>query len=311
MATTTMSASPAPPTPPPKAPRRGAARRGPRTTVMALPALIWYTVFMIGPIGAIFVISVLDWPGMLARVGFAGLDNYRAVLGDQLFWDATRNSAVQLAVAVPTMIAAAFMLGYFLSTKPRGHRVLRVVVFTPALISASAKAMIFWGMFAPNGMLNKVLAGVGLGSLQHAWIADTGTAFGCVIAVDIWAGIGYTATLYAARLDALPDSVHEAAELDGAGHWRRMWRIAFPMVRDYVGVTVMLQFLWTLFTSAQNVLLLTQGGPGNSSTNLSFLVYQKAFVQSDLGYSQAAGVLLFCLGLAGMLLIRRAFRPAY
>ncbi|MCX4588228.1 sugar ABC transporter permease [Streptomyces sp. NBC_01549] len=306
MATTTMSR----PVEAPPRPRRSSSR-SPRTTVMAVPALLWYGVFMVGPIGAIFVISVLDWPGMLARVGFAGLGNYRAVLGDELFWDAARNSAVQLAIALPVMIVGAFMLGYFLSTKPRGYRFLKVVIFTPALISASAKAMIFWGMFAPNGMINKLLGSVGLEGLQHAWIADSSTAFGCVIAIDVWSGIGYTATLYAARLDALPDSVYEAAEIDGAGHWRRMWGIAYPMVRDFVGVTVMLQFLWTLFTSAQNVLLLTQGGPGNSSTNLSFLVYQKAFVQSDLGYSQAAGVLLFLVGLAGMLLIRRVFRPAH
>ncbi|WP_030607059.1 carbohydrate ABC transporter permease [Streptomyces sclerotialus] len=310
MTLTTMSDSPAPVTRPRSRPGRP-TRRTPRTTVMAAPALLWYAVFMIGPIGAIFVISVLRWPGMLAETGFAGLDNYRAVLGDSLFWQAARNSAVQLVIAVPVMIVGAFMLGYFLSTKPRGYRVLKVVIFTPALISASAKAMIFWGMFAPQGVINKLLGGVGLASLQHAWIADTATAFGCIIAIDIWAGIGYTATLYAARLDALPSSVHEAAEIDGAGHWRRMWGIAYPMVRDYVGVTVMLQFLWTLFTSAQNVLLLTQGGPGNSSTNLSFLVYQKAFVQSDLGYSQAAGVLLFAVGLAGMLVIRRAFRQSY
>lgn len=297
------------------APRaRPGTRRTPRaarTTAMAVPALAWYAVFMIGPIGAIFAISLLNWPDMLAHVGFAGLGNYRAVLRDHLFWQAARNSAIQLAVALPVMIAGAFALGYYLSTKPRGHRFLRVVVFTPALISASAKAMIFYGMFAPNGMINHLLGSAGLGGLRHAWLADTSTAFACIIAIDIWSGVGYTATLYAARLDALPASVAEAAQIDGAGHWRRMWRIAFPMVKDYVGVTVMLQFLWTLFTSAQNVLLLTQGGPGNSSTNLSFLVYEKAFVQSDLGYSQAAGVLLFAVGLAGMLLIRRAFRQSY
>lgn len=184
------------------------------------------------------------------------------------------------------------------------------MIFTPALISASAKAMIFYGVFSPNGMINHLLDGLGLGGLQHAWLAEPSTALACIIAIDIWSGIGYTAILYAARLTAIPAEVYEAAELDGAGHWRRMWRITFPMVRDYVGVTVMLQVLWTLFTSAQNVLLLTQGGPGNSSTTLSYLVYEKAFVQSDLGYSQAAGVLLFALGLAAMLTIRRLFRPA-
>ena len=90
-----------------------------------------------------------------------------------------------------------------------------------------------------------------------------------------------------------------------------MWRIHFPMIRDFVGVVTMLQFLWTLFGSAQNVLLLTQGGPGSSSTTLSFLVYQKAFIAADLGYSQTVGVFLFLAGLAGLLTIRRVFRQNY
>jgi multiple sugar transport system permease protein len=87
-----------------------------------------------------------------------------------------------------------------------------------------------------------------------------------------------------------------------------MWQITFPMVKDYVRTLTMLQFLWTLFTSAALILLLTKGGPGTSSTTLSYLVYEKAFGQSDLGYSQVVGVVLLLLGIAGMLLIRALLR---
>jgi len=87
-----------------------------------------------------------------------------------------------------------------------------------------------------------------------------------------------------------------------------MWRIAFPMVKGYVRTLTMLQFLWTLFTSAALILLLTKGGPGTSSTTLSYLVYEKAFAQRDLGYSQVVGVVLLVLGVAGMLLIRALLR---
>ncbi|MDT0323075.1 carbohydrate ABC transporter permease [Streptomyces millisiae] len=293
----------------PRPPRT--ARRGSSVTLLAVPALVWYVLFTIGPLAAMFYISGVSWPGMLAPRSWAGWGNFRTVLSDPLFWDAARISAVQLAVVLPVMITLAFLLGYYLTLRPRGHRVLRVVLFTPALISASAKAMIAYSVLAPDGLFNGMLASGGLGSQTRAWLADTDTALACVMAIDLWNGIGFTAVLLAARLGNVPGEVYEAAELDGAGHWRRLWRIAFPVTRDYVGVVTMLQFLWIFFGSAQNVLLLTQGGPGNATTNLSFLVYNKAFVQSDLGYSQAAGVLLFLAGLLGMLAIRRVLRQNY
>ncbi|MCX5535785.1 sugar ABC transporter permease [Streptomyces sp. NBC_00006] len=312
LTTSAPAAPPPPPRPDPTWRRRTATEtRRSAVTLLAVPALVWYLLFLAGPLIAMFVISGLRWPGMLAHRSWAGWANYTTVLHDPLFWTAARNSAVQLAVVLPVLIVASFMVGYYLTLRPRGHRLLRVVLFTPALISASAKAMLAYGVLAPNGLLNGVLDSTGLHALTRSWLADEHTALGCIMAMDLWSGIGFTAVLFAARLGSIPREIYEAAELDGAGHWRRMWRIAYPVAKDYVGVTTMLQFLWIFFSSAQNVLLLTQGGPGNATTNLSFLVYNKAFVQSDLGYSQAAGVLLFAIGLLGMLVIRRVLRQTY
>jgi len=295
------------PVPSPSAP--GRVREG--GTILAVPALVWYLVFMVGPLAAIFVVAALHWPGMLQPVTFAGLGNVRTVLDDPVFWEAVRNTAVQLAVALPVMIGCAYMLGYYVAQRPPGHRVVRYLLFVPGLISTPAKAMVFYAALSPDGLVNGALTAVGLESLTDAWLASPSTALGALIALDLWSGIGFTAVLFAARLSSVPDEVGEAAQLDGAGHWRTMWRVHFPVIRDYVGVVTMLQFLWTLFGSAQHVLLLTQGGPGASSTTLSFLVYQKAFIAADLGYSQTVGVFLFLTGLVGLLLIRRSFRQNY
>ncbi|AZS89432.1 carbohydrate ABC transporter permease [Streptomyces griseoviridis] len=302
----TAARRPVPPTAP-------AARRSPRQggTVLAVPALVWYLVFMVGPMIAIFVIAALRWPGMLQPVSFAGFGNVRTVLDDPVFWDAVANTAVQLAVALPVMVVCAYMLGYYVAQRPPGHRVIRYLLFIPGLISTPAKAMVFYAALSPDGLVNGALQGVGLGSLTDAWLASPSTALACLIALDVWSGIGFTAVLFAARLGSVPGELGEAAQLDGAGHWRTMWTVHFPVIRDYVGVVTMLQFLWTLFGSAQHVLLLTQGGPGTSSTTLSFLVYQKAFIAADLGYSQTVGVFLFLTGLVGLLAIRRVFRQTY
>ncbi|MCX4831091.1 sugar ABC transporter permease [Streptomyces sp. NBC_00006] len=308
--TTSRPAATAGRTPSPVKPG-GGRKGGQGSTILALPALVWYLLFMVGPMVAIFVIAALHWPGMLQPVSFAGLDNFRTVFADPAFWAAVRNTAVQLVIALPVMIVCAYMIGYYVAQRPPGHRVIRYLLFVPGLISTPAKAMVFYAALSPDGLLNGALSGLGLDSLTDAWLASPSTALYCLIAMDIWAGIGFTAVLFAARLSSVPEDLGEAAQLDGAGHWRTMWRIHFPVVRDYVGVVTMLQLLWTLFGSAQNVLLLTQGGPGTSSTTLSFLVYQKAFIEADLGYSQAVGVILFLSGLVGLLTIRRVFRATH
>ncbi|WP_081898323.1 carbohydrate ABC transporter permease [Herbidospora cretacea] len=275
---------------------------------LTVPSLLWFAVFSVGPLAAMFVIATLKWKGLLYEPAYIGLGNVTKVLADPAFHAAVRNSLIQVAVAIPVMIPLAFMLGYHLNTRPRGHRVLSVLYFSPGLISISTTGMIFYGVLSPNGGVNGLLGAVGLDSLATAWLADPATALPALIAVDLWRGVGWTAVLFASRLASLDGEVLEAAQIDGAGRFRTMWRVAFPMVKDYVRTLTMLQFLWTLFTSAALILLLTKGGPGTSSTTLSYLVYAKAFSQRDLGYSQVVGVVLLLVGVAGMVLIRALFR---
>lgn len=278
---------------------------------LSVPAVVWYAIFTLGPLGAMFYIATLDWASFIAPSTFVGIGNFQRVFGDPNFYRACINSLIQIAIVIPVMIPLAFMLGYYVTLKPRGHRLLRVILFTPALISLAAKSIIFLSIFSPTGLINGLLDLVGLDSLATPWLASQSTALGVIIAVDLWNGIGFTAILFSARLASVPVEVLEAAELDGAGHWRRIWGICYPICREYFGVLAMLQFIWVMFGSAGSILLLTRGGPGSSSTNLSFLVYDKAFSQSELGYSQAVGVILFAVGIVGLLFIRRVFRARY
>jgi multiple sugar transport system permease protein len=307
----TLDAAPRPRAPlpdaPPPRPRVGLQERFPG---LALPGLVWYGLFTLGPVVAMVVIAMLRWPGMLVTPTFTGAGNLAAVLADPTFADAVRNTAVQLLVSLPPMIVLAFLLAFYVVQRPLGHRLLRYLLFIPALISAPATALVFYALLNPDGLVNGVLGMVGLRD-DRAWLADPTTALGSLIALTLWSGIGYSAVLIAARLDSVDSSVVEAARLDGASPSRLAWRIYWPIGRDFIGVVAMLQFLSIMFSSAQNVLLLTRGGPGTATTTLSYLVYQRAFVDADLGYSQAVGVLLFVVGLAGMLLIRRTLSATH
>jgi multiple sugar transport system permease protein len=286
-------------------------RRNLGDLAMAVPAIVWYLIFMIGPLASVFYISLLDWPGLISPSRYTGFDNFARLAQDEVFWAAVRNTVVQMGLGLPVITVCGFMLGYYLTLGPRGLTLLRIALFTPALISLSARAMIFLAVLSPNGLINGVLGAAGGGRWTHAWLAEQSTALASVILVDVWAGVGFTAVLFSARLSTVSTEQYEAAYIDGAGHWRRMASIAFPIIKSYFGVLTMLQFLWMLFGSAGSILLLTHGGPGNDSTTLSFMMYDEAFSQAHVGYSQAIGVVLFVVGIAGMIAIRRMFRPSH
>ncbi|MFI6321032.1 carbohydrate ABC transporter permease [Nonomuraea sp. NPDC050556] len=274
-----------------------------------LPALGWFLVFTVGPLASLFYFSLTDWRGLIAPRTFVGLENFRRLVGDPVFHQAVLNTLSQLVISLPIVVAGAFMIAYYLSLKPRGHRFVRAVLFTPVLLSAPALAMVFVGVFAPSGLVNGLLESIGLSG--RPWLASDSTASIAIMVVIVWSSMSVSAVMLAARLNNVPAELFEAAGLDGCGHWRRMWTIAWPICRDFVGVVTMLQFLWTLFSSAAVVLLLTRGGPGTSTVNLSFLVYDYAFNQSKVGYSQAIAVMLFVVGVFGLLGIRRLFRQSY
>jgi multiple sugar transport system permease protein len=301
--TTTTSAPPTGPHPKPRA-----HLRSKRILWFTAPSLAWFAFFSVAPLLAMFVIATLSWKGLIYTPTFVGTANIPRVFGDPVFHSAIINSLVQVGVAVPVMIPLAFMLGYHLNSRPRGHRLLSILFFSPGLISISITGMIFYGVLSPNGGVNGFLEVIGLDSLVRPWLADPSTALATLIVIDLWRGVGWTGVLFSARLSSLPGEVIEAAQIDGAGRLRTQWRIAFPMIKDYASTLTTLQFLWTTFTSAALILLLTKGGPGTSTTTLSYLVYAKAFSQQDLGYSQVVGVFLLLVGIGGMILINVLFR---
>lgn len=276
-----------------------------------MPAMLWFAAFMLLPLVSMFYLSMTNWRSLLSDAHFVGLETYKNVLSDPVFWDAVRNTMIQVGIAVPVMMLLGFMLAYYLTLKPRGRGLLRVLFFTPALLSLSAKSVIFLIVFAPKGLVNGLMNSIGLENLTTSWFADPHTALGTLIVIDIWSGAGFTAVLLCARMSGLPAEVMEAANLDGAGHWRTMWSISFPMTLDYFGSLATLQFLWTTFGSAGIVYLLTSGGPGTSTTTLSYLVFSRAFYQQGVGYSQVVGVVLFLFGVTGIWLIRRLTRSRY
>jgi multiple sugar transport system permease protein len=274
--------------------------------------LVWFSAFMLWPLANMFYLSMFDWDNLISPKRFVGLANFETLLRDDPhFVQALRNSAIQISVSVLLVVTLGFMLGFFLSQRRLGYRVLRVTFFLPSLVSATALAIIFAGVYLPDGVVNSALRSFGAGGFTRSWLGDPSTVLASLIAIDFWAGIGFWAVLFSAILLTVPDDVYEAARLDGARPWTVMWQVAFPLSMNFFGVALILQFVWILLGSAQNVLLLTKGGPGDSSLTLGYYLYDQGFQSAGLGYSQAIGVFIFFTGIIGMLAIWLATRRAF
>ncbi|HSM24160.1 MAG TPA: sugar ABC transporter permease [Anaerolineaceae bacterium] len=276
--------------------------------ILVLPALALFTIFMLYPLVDMFRLSLFDWNGILSQKKFIGLQNFIDLFSNDTFLIAAKNTFIHVAFALPGVIIPAFMLGFFLSLRPKGYRILRAIFFLPIMISAAALGLIFLIVYSPDGILNTFLGFVGLESLQRIWLSNIQTALYAIIVVDFWADIGLHSVLLFAACSSISPELIEAAKIDGATMWKIMWKIAFPMMKDFIGISIVLQLLWLLLGSAQTVLLLTKGGPGTASLTLGYYLYELAFINNRLGMSQAVGVIIFLIGIISLIIVRRFTR---
>jgi multiple sugar transport system permease protein len=284
--------------------RRNARRRQAAFITLVSPALAWFLAFMLWPLLNMFYLSTTRWNGLNLPKQFIFIDNFIRLFNDPKIGIALRNTGTYLLVGILGVVPLAFMLGFFLSLRKPGYRVLRTIFFSPSMLSVAALAMIFLGVYRPDGMLNSFLNALGFEATNRVWLMNKSTALFCLIAIDIWGGIGFYSVLFFAALASLPEELYEAAMLDGAGYWTILWKIAFPLMIDFIGIVVVLQFLGIL-SGAAYMILLTNGGPGTATFTLGFYLYDQAFLSHRLGYSQAIGVLLFFIGIVAIILIRR------
>lgn len=272
--------------------------------LLAGPALIWFLIVMGWPLVNMFYVSTMEWKSVIHPRQFIGLENFIKMFSTEKFFVSLQNTVIYLVVLLAIVLPLSFILGFFLSRRLPGNRFFRTVFFVPNMLSAPALAMLFVGIFLPDGIINFLLTSVGLESLTRVWLANTSTALYAIILVDIWGAVGFFSILMYATLVNIPPELFEAAKLDGANIWQVMWRIAFPLAFDIFGLSLMIMYIGTL-NQAQNIVLLTRGGPGSSTYTLGYYLYEMAFSAQRLGYSQAVGVFILVVGLAGAVIIRR------
>jgi ABC-type sugar transport system permease subunit len=222
-----------------------------------------------------------------------GLANYRELLADPLFWRALRNTAVYTFLTVPLSIGLGLALAVALNQGLRGARAFRILFYTPVILPTVAAATVAMWIFNTNyGLANYLLELVGQPPV--GWLTDSGNALWTLIIIGVWKTFGYFMLVYLAALQALPQSVLEAARLDGARPWDRFWSITWQLLRPTTWFAVVIALILS-FQAFDFINIITQGGPSNATNLLVFYIYQHGFEYFRLGFAAASAVAMFGL----------------
>jgi len=271
--------------------------------LLLLPAMVLLVAFTHWPAVATVWHSMMSTPKKSRPSRFVGLDNYQAMVQDEVFWQALWNNVVYAAATVPLSIALAIAMALWVNSRIRGRGFLRLAYFTPTVLPMIAVANIWLFFYTPQyGLLEQITQGLGLPS--HNWLGDRSTVLGAVIAVAIWKEAGFFMIFYLAALQQIAPSLAEAAALEGASRWQYFRRVLFPLLMPTT-LFVLVNALINSVRLVDHLFVMTRGGPDNASMLLLYYIYQVGFSFWDTGYAAALTVvMLLALGLVAFVQIR-------
>jgi len=301
-----------PPARPGRAGRRplGRQARSHLTAYLFLaPGFALFLLLIIYPMIKAFQMSFYDWNVVAGATSqFTGWANYVKAYHDPVFWHGLANSAFYMAVTVPPQIVLGLFVATLLNNKAPGRALFRVLFYLPVVTSWVVVSLLFQYLFADSGLVNWMLHDVThLTSHRTSWLSGRWTGMVAISALGVWKGIGWSMMIFLAALQGVPKELLESAEVDGAGRWQRFRAVTLPSIWPAAAfVTVMLVIGgFNVFIS---VLLMTSGGPADSTQVLLTYMYKQAFTYLNFGYGSAIAVLL-TLGVFVLSAIQlRAFR---
>ncbi|GAA1215690.1 carbohydrate ABC transporter permease [Pseudonocardia alaniniphila] len=267
-----------------------------------VPALVFFALFALVPMLALIYLSFTTYDGLNPPV-WVGIQNWRTLAGDQVFLDSLRLSGMLTLLSWLFQTAVALPLGVYLAGKQRTRAVLAAIFFVPQLMSGAAIAVLWGTLFDPNFGLASVLGPL-VGVPDGNFIGSPSLAFYVVLFVISWQFMPFHTLFYQAAARAIPESLYEAATLDGAGRWRQFRSITVPQLRHTI-ITSGVHIIVGSLTYFEIVLILTNGGPGTATRILPLHMYIEGFRSFQMGYSAALAVVLLVIGTALSLVITR------
>jgi multiple sugar transport system permease protein len=247
------------------------------------PWLIGFSVFTVTPIVLSFYFSLTEY-SLLSPPMPIGLDNYRDLMRDRWFWNAMSVTAKYALMALPAGMCVSLGLAILLNQPIRGQSYYRTAIFLPTLVPVAASAMIWLWLFNTKlGLLNYVLDVLHLPPVP--WLTNPSVALPAMAFMSLWS-VGHTVVIYLAGLQDVPVELYEAAELDGATGWRRMWHVTLPMISPVIFFNLIIAIIG-VFRVFEMPLIMTNGGPARATQFIAMYVYDMAFLYVRMGYASA------------------------
>lgn len=263
--------------------------------LFAAPQLIGIAVFVLLPLGLVVWYSLHEWSVLAGSFEFVGGGNYSALADDPNLAPVLRATAVFSAGLVVLNLSLALLLAVLLNQKLRGTVVFRTLFFSPVVVTLVAWTIVWGFLLQDNGGINGLLDTIGVDGPN--WLRGDTTAMVSVVVVQVFKNVGLNMVLFLAALQGVPAELYEAAHIDGARAWSRFRRITVPLISPTILLASILTVVGSLQVFAQ-IAVLTQGGPGTSTTVLVYYLYQQAFQFHHFGYGATISLLLFAIVLA-------------
>lgn len=275
-------------------------RRGWAGLALISPVIALYLVFSAYPFLRTVQLSLSDWDGLSPTLNVIGLDNYRRLFGDRLWWISMRNGFLLAIVAIILMQGIGLALAVALDRRIRGQNIYRALFYIPPTLSAIVVAIVWKWIYAPYGGAADALGIAG----NPALLGNSSTALWAVSAASIWAGVGTPFLLFLAGLQNVPRELYEAAKVDGAGAGRTLRSITLPLLRPVLGLVTVLTFLGAM-QLFNLVIAMTGGGPGYATEVPILHIYREAFEFGNFGYACAMSIAFgLMLGLLSLVALR-------
>jgi len=276
-------------------------------SLFLLPALILFALIFAYPLVTIFSTSLFEWRGFSGNMTFIGFENFRNMLGDRIFLRAFRNTLVWVFLQSTVHVALGVIIALMLARKAKGWKTVRTVYMFSNIISMAVLAVVYMNFFNPQyGLVNSLIRLIGPDDFSINWYFQANTSFWTVTATWLLFS-GLITILVLAEISAIPDELYEVAAIDGASRLKTDLYITLPLLRNVIGIAVVLASS-SMLKEFELIYLTTNGGPDILTMNLPLHIYKTALLENNYGYANALAVVTVLLGFAVILLANRLFR---
>ena len=257
-------------------------------------------VFWAFPIIYSLALSFTDYT-IFGQTSFVGLQNFIRLFSDSSFLQALKNTSFFVFGTIPFTTVFALILSMLIAEKIPGHKIFQAGYFIPSITSMVVIALIFSNLYARGGYLHLLGKLIGIDVPDNGYLFSTSTALPAIMVMDIWVAIGYYVLLFLAGIKSIPVEINEAAKLDGAGFWRRLFSVTIPQITP---ITLFILVINTIrsFQIFVEIYVMTKGGPLGSTSTVVYFVFDEGLQKFNMGYASAAAYLLFIIILGFSLL---------